>query len=263
MIVRFSGRSAHTVKMKCKPTPEGYKIYAPCESGYTFSFLYYSRIKSVTGVPPIEGLNATSAAVVKLAKALPHTKYPFNIYMDNFFSNIPLFKHLRDLKIGACGTARINSRQFPASLKVDKKAKYDWDTLSDVVVDNTVLAVVWVDNAPVPMLSTIHKITGSEARVRRLRFCPRTTSSNYDKVREIFKGQHSAFLDIPAIINDYNHKMNGADLSDQYRSYYSTQLTVFRTWMPLFFLDSGYHHCQLLSDLQSTRRHPQSPGIYN
>ncbi|OAQ22384.1 hypothetical protein K457DRAFT_1825532 [Linnemannia elongata AG-77] len=29
--------------------------------------------------------------------------------------------------------------------------------------------------------------------------------------------------------------MNGVDLSDQYRSYYSTQLTVFRTWMPLFF----------------------------
>ncbi|OAQ22383.1 hypothetical protein K457DRAFT_143467 [Linnemannia elongata AG-77] len=33
MIVRFSGRSSHTVKMKCKPTPEGYKIYALCEAG--------------------------------------------------------------------------------------------------------------------------------------------------------------------------------------------------------------------------------------
>ncbi|KAF9373383.1 hypothetical protein CPB97_000586 [Podila verticillata] len=29
--------------------------------------------------------------------------------------------------------------------------------------------------------------------------------------------------------------MNEVDLSDQYRSYYNTQLTVFRTWMPLFF----------------------------
>ena len=28
MIVRFSGQSKHTVKMKCKPTPEGYKIFA-------------------------------------------------------------------------------------------------------------------------------------------------------------------------------------------------------------------------------------------
>ncbi|KAF9272195.1 hypothetical protein BGZ88_005090, partial [Linnemannia elongata] len=33
MIVRFSGRSAHTVKMKCKPTPEGYKIYALSSKG--------------------------------------------------------------------------------------------------------------------------------------------------------------------------------------------------------------------------------------
>lgn len=43
------------------------------------------------------------------------------------------------------------------------------------------------------------------------------------------------FFDIPKIIDDYNHKMNGVDLSDQFRSYYNTQLTVFRMWMPLFF----------------------------
>jgi hypothetical protein len=28
MIVRFSGRSSHTVIMKYKPAPKGYKIYA-------------------------------------------------------------------------------------------------------------------------------------------------------------------------------------------------------------------------------------------
>ena len=44
MIVRFSGRSAHTVRMKGKPTPEGYKILALCQAGYTYSFLYTSRI---------------------------------------------------------------------------------------------------------------------------------------------------------------------------------------------------------------------------
>ncbi|KAF9373382.1 hypothetical protein CPB97_000585 [Podila verticillata] len=132
MIVRFSRHSTHTIKMKNKPTPEGFKIYALCKSGYTFFFLYYSRVKSVIRVTPIEGLC--------------------------------------NLQIGACGTVRISSKQFPPALKVNKKCKFEWDTLSGAVVDNTVLAVVWVDNAPVPMLSTIHQITGEESHITRLRF---------------------------------------------------------------------------------------------
>lgn len=35
MIVRFCGRSAHTFRIKNKPTPEGYKIIALCDAGYT------------------------------------------------------------------------------------------------------------------------------------------------------------------------------------------------------------------------------------
>ncbi|KAF9368312.1 hypothetical protein CPB97_004733, partial [Podila verticillata] len=129
--------------------------------------------------------------------------------MDNFFSNIPLFKHLHSLEIGACGTAHINSKQFPPPLKVNKKLKYEWDQLSSAVVDNTVLAVVWVDNAPVPMLSTIHQITGDNAHISHLRYHPQTTSTNATHAHAPFKGQHSAFFDIPKIIDDYNHKMNG------------------------------------------------------
>ncbi|CAG8748962.1 13951_t:CDS:1, partial [Racocetra persica] len=35
MIAQFSGRSIHTVRMKSKPTPNGYKILSLCDSGYT------------------------------------------------------------------------------------------------------------------------------------------------------------------------------------------------------------------------------------
>ncbi|KAG0005724.1 hypothetical protein BGZ80_005403 [Entomortierella chlamydospora] len=83
MIIRFSGRSAHTVRMKNKPTPEGYKILSLCHAGYTFAFLYTSRIKSIVGVEAIPGLSATFSAVVHLAQILPHSRLPFNIYMDN------------------------------------------------------------------------------------------------------------------------------------------------------------------------------------
>ena len=46
MITRFSGRSAHTVRIKNKPTPEGYKILSLCDTGYTYTFIFTSRIQN-------------------------------------------------------------------------------------------------------------------------------------------------------------------------------------------------------------------------
>ena len=235
MIIQFSGRSSHTVRMKNKPTPEGYKIFALCEAGYTYSFLYSSCIHSNIGINNIQGLTATASAVVHLAQALPYQQHPFNIYMDNYFSNVPLFKYLCSLNIGACGTVCINSSRFPPQLKVAKSTKLPWNTLSGAIVDNLVLTAVWMDNAPVTMLSTIHQISGKTSFVERIWRQPRVTSTNAHNVRSVFNGQHTAKLSIPKIINDYNFNMNGVNISDQYRSYYGTQLPVFRTWLPLFF----------------------------
>jgi len=43
MMVPFSGRSKHTLKMKNKPIKEGFKIWALCDHGYLWDFLFYSR----------------------------------------------------------------------------------------------------------------------------------------------------------------------------------------------------------------------------
>ncbi|KAF8947600.1 hypothetical protein BGZ47_008492 [Haplosporangium gracile] len=61
--------------------------------------------------------------------------------MDNYFSNIFLFKHLRDLQIGARGTVRPSSKEYPGRLKVEKSDQHPWKALSGVVVDQAVLAI--------------------------------------------------------------------------------------------------------------------------
>ncbi len=103
MIARFSGRSAHTIRIKNKPTPEGYKIFSLCDAGYTYAFIFTSRIQSQPEVQPIPSLNRVGNEVCHLVFQLPKGK-SFNIFMDNYFSSISLFKYLRDNKIGACGT---------------------------------------------------------------------------------------------------------------------------------------------------------------
>src|SRR6266542_3515089 len=158
MIAKFSERSAHTIRIKNKPTPEGYKIFSLCDAGYTYAFIYTSRIQSQPEVQPIPILNRVGNEVCHLVFQLPKGK-SFNIFMDNYFFSISLFKYLCDNKIGACGTIWTNSANFFQILKIKKKL--DWDTLSGVVV-NDVLAILWMDNGSVTMLSTIHKINENE-----------------------------------------------------------------------------------------------------
>ena len=51
----------------------------------------------------------------------------------------------------------------------------------------------------------------------------------------MFGSESRKVLKIHKIIDDYNHNMNGVDVADQLRSYYNTQQTARRNWMPLFY----------------------------
>ncbi|CAG8531499.1 5361_t:CDS:2 [Ambispora gerdemannii] len=112
--------------------------------------------------------------------------------MDNYFSSIPLFRFLWQNGIGACGTVQKTSASFPKELKLDKDIKLDWDVRSGVVV-NDVLVVLWQDNRPDTMLSIIHGITGEETG------------------KTMTKG---------------NKHQCSKDITDQLRSYYSTQKII-------------------------------------
>ncbi|CAG8683469.1 421_t:CDS:2, partial [Ambispora gerdemannii] len=131
IIIRFSGRSIHTVRMKNKPNPEGFKILSLCDVGYTYTFLPTSRI-SPNDVKKINSLNQTGCLILHL-----------------------------QIGIGACGTVRKNASGFPKELKVDKSIKLDWDIRSGIII-NEVLAVFWQDNGSVTMLSMIYDLVGEE-----------------------------------------------------------------------------------------------------
>src|SRR6266542_243201 len=98
MIARFSGRSAYTVRIKNKPIPEGYKILFLCDSGYTYTFIFTSRIQNQPEVQQIPNLGKIGSEVYHLVSKLPKNK-SFNIYMDNYFTSIKLFKYLHEKKL--------------------------------------------------------------------------------------------------------------------------------------------------------------------
>jgi hypothetical protein len=67
---------------------------------------------------------------------------------------------------------------------------------------------------------------------------PHHTKINAQVVRVTFNGKPSAKVKFPKIIDYYCHIMIVVDISDQYRSYYTTQLTVYIAWTLLLLLDT-------------------------
>jgi len=77
MMVRFGGRSKHTYRMPSKPISEGYRILALFWEGYTWNWLYTSRVSGIQLPNASEHsshssihLTPTSIAIYQIAQSL-------------------------------------------------------------------------------------------------------------------------------------------------------------------------------------------------
>jgi len=125
----------HTFKAPNKPIKEGYKIFALCEAGYTYYFMWSSKSESYGELVKLPDLSPTESMVYQLAQRLPEN-VPHVIYMDNLFIRVPLLRKLRTIGIGACGTTRRHP-EFPAFLLElkDLCSKHlEWNTTAAIVV---------------------------------------------------------------------------------------------------------------------------------
>jgi len=153
--------------MPNKPIKQGYKIYGIADRGYIYNFIWSSKEQSLDlqlkDSIMLLKLTNTGHLVQVLALSLPR-KY-ITIYMDNYFTSVPLFEELRSLNFGAVGTTRPHA-EFPDQLSVLKVhklgGKIDWNTLLASVVQNT-LCLAWQNNNIVLAISTIHTIDTAAA----------------------------------------------------------------------------------------------------
>ena len=219
--------------MPKKPIKEGYKIFGIADHGYLYNFFWSSKSKGYQDMLLRPSLTKTGCLVRNLALSLPRRR--ISIYMDNYFTSVPLFKELRVLEYGAIGTTRPH-KEFPTKLKQLKKytTKLEWNTLLGKVVDNT-LCLAWQDNNIVLALSTIHTIHKVDDFREKLRKRPGKTSTNARIVRQVFDGSAEKELQIPRFIDDYNQYMGGVDLANQFRKAYETHQITRRNWWPLFY----------------------------
>ncbi len=241
MMIKFYGRSKHTQKILNKPIKQGFKMWALCDRGYLFYFLFHPRYWKTGELQKHTLLTDTQSVVYQLAVELPALPngQTYTIYLDNLLTSTQLFRGLKFVGIGACGTTRATSSpDFPALLHL-LKDKYGhilpWGTLVAIPVDG-VLCLSWIDNNTLLSLSTVHTVNKVADAVTRWRRRPQATFTNATNVRKPFEGLGPrAELKIPRYINEYNYNMGGVDIADQHRAAYKTQRKAMRNWLPHWY----------------------------
>ena len=114
-MIRYTGRSQDTYKTPFKPISEGLKFHCAADHGFIFDFHPTSEKH---GPDPIaqdimeEGLNNTSSVVLEMISQLPK-HLASNLYLDNYYTSLPLLSSLRKSGVGACGTAVPLPQCFP------------------------------------------------------------------------------------------------------------------------------------------------------
>jgi len=195
-MIPFKGNLSWTQRMPQKPVKVGIKVFVVAESstGYCWNFEIYTGKKS----DHIDfGLGKTDMVVVDLLKDLTHRGH--NLYVDNYYTSVPLFVYLQKQGILCCGTMRSNRKHFPHGL-LGKDVKRMERGESRFASCKALIALVWKDSKPVYFLSTIHNSAPGLPVSRNIK-----KNGRYEKT----------MIQCPQLVQDYNEKMLGVDRCDQ------------------------------------------------
>jgi hypothetical protein len=210
-MVKFKGRLSFRQYMPAKPIKWGLKVWSLCDSstGYMSRFQVYTGREQ--GAAPEVGL--AHRVVLELIDGLEDGG-GITIYMDNFYTSVPLLIELRAQRVNACGTVRANRKDLPKDLLPKnvalQKHEYKVAQLNDLSYG------IWKDTKPVLILSNFH-IPYSVGEVSR------TINARKQQV------------EAPKSLADYQVNMKGVDLCDQMSGYYQLHHRSKKWWRRLFF----------------------------
>ena len=219
-MVKSRHRSGIRQYIKDKPTKWGIKLWVLADSsnGYTVDFNVY--IGRAAGRDVSEnGLGYD--VVVRLMQ--PFLNQGYHLYIDNFYTSSVLLRYLFQQGVPTTGTIRENSRGFPANMTNGSQ----WSKASNVERgsmrwerDSPLLALQWLDNKVVSLLTTIEN-ANDNVEVNR-----KTKTAGVWSTKKVKQ---------PQAIATYNKYMNAVDRSDQILATNNVLRKCMRWWKTLFF----------------------------
>ena len=147
---KFKGRLFWKQYMPKKPNKWGIKLFGLADPDV--GFLLDSDVYTGKDTLPDVAGGLSSKVVQKLLG--PYENKGHHVFMDNWFSGIPLFQDLIEKEIGACGTVRQNRKYLPNDLGASKARKGDHPQFW-INQNQTFISCSWKDTGFVYMISTI------------------------------------------------------------------------------------------------------------
>ena len=114
-MILFNGRSSIKQYNTKKTIKRGYKLWMIADTdGYINKF--DGKFEQVPEDMKSFGLGER----VVLSMVDPLHDKNHEVYLDNYFTSIPLLEHLKNVGVRACGTTKANRKFLPTHLKQDK-----------------------------------------------------------------------------------------------------------------------------------------------
>ena len=201
-IIPFKGRSGIKQYMPNKPHKWGYKFFVLADSkGMTYDFIPYTGKIQPVDDPNIPDLKPSANSVLHSAQAIPG-HHNHLLFFDNWFTSVPLMRHLATRGIWCCGTVRVPripgiKKSKAEDKKLMKKRRGSYEELKSVGDPAEITYVKWFDNKIVNIVSTFAKSI------------PLASVSRFD-----YKESKDIDVQCPNIIKLYNTSMGGVDLAD-------------------------------------------------
>ncbi|CAH1997194.1 unnamed protein product [Acanthoscelides obtectus] len=205
-LIGWKGRLSWKQYIPSKRKRFGMKMFALCESssGYMFNFIIYTGCDTDYGE---KYSNEPVTARIVLSLMDPLLGKGYRLFLDNFYTSVDLADKLVKNRTDCVGTMRLNRKGVPTDIKKklskgENVARYR----------KKIMVQKWRDKKDVLMLSTIHD--GSMGTIQK----------------------RTGDVEKPLCILEYNSKMGGVDLTDNYLHFYgTTRSRVKKFYMKIFW----------------------------
>ncbi|CAL4160674.1 unnamed protein product [Meganyctiphanes norvegica] len=210
-MIPYYGTKGPRTYVKGNQNPWGFRVWALADN---HGVIY--NIELCTKATPVQDghpdIKSKGNLVLKLAKIIPHHAN-FKLYMDNYFSDIPLYLELLKLGIHCIGTVRLDKISgikkhliTDAALKHKGNSSFvEYEGKLDEGSTDTVRVVRWNDDKIFNLMTTF----GS---AMPLSTCQRWNSSEDNYLK--------ATVQCPSIVSLYNSNMGGVDKMDSLLGFY-------------------------------------------
>ncbi|XP_067636126.1 piggyBac transposable element-derived protein 3-like [Eurosta solidaginis] len=227
-----STKAGHFMKqyLPNKPKKWGFKFFALCDvSGFMYMFEIYTG-ETHCLLPGEPDLKASANIVVRMTRGVPRFQN-YIIYMDNYYTSIPLLIYLRTQGIHSIGTInrnRIKNCKLPETkdmMKMDRGVSAEFLT---TIYGIPITSISWKDNRVVNLVSTF---VGMKPVLNpHIDNVVDQTIQRWDK-----KEKKVITISCPQIIKEYNMHMGGVDLMDSHLGRLKIVLKSRKWYLRIFY----------------------------